>query len=252
MDERLILVLGYGAAFIATALWSGHRFWLRDRDKVVPIAQGSSALAVVLLAVGLALYGFQRGYWPFHTTYELLNVGLLGLLLASLLLLSPQQDGRLLLILLALSSLVAVYGLLAGGSAEPAALVYDSGWWTAYVTLSAFGGSALVVAGVAAVVACSRNDENLAREKVVARRALAWGLLALSAGLASGTWWFHCLSGRYWGDARWASVVVAGLLGAAAWHVRQEWLGRGWRSALVGVILSLIGGYVLLGVGHVG
>jgi len=177
---------------------------------------------------------------------------LLGLVLASLTLLLPRRDRLLLLILSALSSLVAVYGLLASGEAEPATLVYDSGWWAAYVTLSAFGGGALMVAGVAAIAAWDRGGEEHVREKVVARRALAWGLLASSAGLVSGMWWFHRLSGRYWGDARWAGVAVAWLVAMAAWHGHEEWLGRGWRSALVGATLGLAGGYVLLGLGVVG
>ena len=148
-----------------------------------------------------------------------------------------------------LSSSVAVYGLLRGGGTHPALLVYDSGWRAAYVTLSAFGGGALVLAGIAAILALGRESESRAREKVVAGRALAWGVLTLSTGLASGVWWFHRLSGRYWGDARWAGVTVAWLVTMAAWHGREEWLGRGWRSALVGLALGLAGGYTLLGLG---
>lgn len=252
VGDHLVFGLGYGAVFIATALWAGHHFWLHGRNKVALAARGSSALAAMLLVVGLALYSLRVGYWPFHTAYELLTVGLLGLVLASLTLLLPQRDGFLLLILSGLSSLAAVYALLAGGGAEPATLVYDSGWQAAYATLSGFGGSGLVVAGVAAVVACGRQSENLIKEKAVTRRALAWGLLALSAGLASGAWWFYRLSGRYWGDARWAGVLVAWLVTMAAWHGRGEWPGRGRRSALIGVVLGLAGGYTLLGLGGVG
>jgi hypothetical protein len=252
MSDRLVFGLGYGAVLVATALWVGHRFRLRGRDRVALTARGSSVLAAMLLVVGLVMYSLRVGYWPFHTAYELLTVGLLGLVLASLTLLLPRRDGLLLLILSALSSLVAVYGLLAGGETEPATLVYDSGWWAAYVTLSAFGGGTLMVAGAAAIASRGRGGEDQIREKVVARRALAWGLLALSAGLVSGMWWFHRLSGRYWGDARWAGVAVAWLVTMAAWHGHEEWLGRGWRSALVGAALGLAGGYVLLGLGVVG
>jgi hypothetical protein len=84
---------------------------------------------------------------------------------------------------------------------------------------------------------------------VLARRALAWGLLAAGAGLASGTWWFQRISGRYWGDARWLILVVAGLMAGAAWQLRGEWLAGGWRSAVVGVLLAACGGFVVLGVG---
>ncbi len=247
VDDRLILTLGYGAVFVSTVLWAGHRFWPGDRDQVILAARGSNVLAVLLLGGGLALYGFQVGYWPFHTVYELSNVGLLGLQLVLLMLLSPRRDRLFLMILSALSSLVAVYGLWVGGSARPATFVYDSGWWTAYVALSGFGGGAMVATGVVAVAGHSWKGET--SEGAVTQRALSWGLLTLSTGLASGAWWFYRLSGRYWGDARWAGVVVVGLLGAAAWHGRREWLGQGWRSVLVGIILGLAGGYVLLGLG---
>lgn len=252
MSDRLVFGLGYGAVFVATALWTGYRFRLRDRDKVALAARGSSVLAAMLLVVGLALYSLRVGYWPFHTAYESLIAGLLGLVLASLTLPLPQRDGLLLLTLSALSSLLAVLGLLAGGRAEPATLVYDSGWWAAYVTLSVAGGGALMVAGAAAVIAWRQESEDLVREKMVARRALSWGLLALGAGLASGSWWFHRMSGRYWGDARWVGLVLSWLVTAAAWHGREEWLGRGWRSALVGVALGLAGGNALLGLGVAG
>jgi hypothetical protein len=247
VDDRLILILGYGTVFVSTALWTGHRFWPGDRDLVALAARGSNVLAVLLLSGGLMLYGFQVGYWPLHTAYELLNIGLLGLLLALLMLLSPQHHGLFLVILSALSSLVAVYGLWVGGSARPATFVYDSGWWTAYVALSSFGGGAMVVSGVAAVAGHSRRSET--SEGAATQRALTWSLLTLSTGLASGAWWFYRLSGRYWGDVRWAGIVVVGLLGAAVWHGRRKWLGRGWRSVLVGIILGLAGGYVLLGLG---
>jgi hypothetical protein len=250
--DRLALGLGYGAVFVATALWTGHCFWLRDRGRVALAARGSSVLAAALLIVGLALYGLRVGYWPFHTVYELSTVGLLGLVLTYLTLLPPRRDGLLLFVLSSLSSLLAVYGLLIGGGTETATLVYDNGWWAAYVTLSAFGGGALVVASVTAVAACGRENERPAREEIVARRALAWAVLALSAGLVTGMWWSHRLSGRYWGDVRWAGVVVVWLVTMAAWHGCEEWLGRGWRSVLAGVALGLAGGYVLLGVGGVG
>ena len=252
MGDRLAFFLGYGALFVAASLWIAHRFLLRDQEKVALAAQGGGALAAILLGLGLALRGFRVGYWPFHTAHELLAVGLLGLLLASLTLLLPRRDGLLLLILSALSSLLAVYGLLVGGDTDPAILVYDSGWWIAYVILCGFGGGALVVTSVAVVVVHSGKSEELVRGGVVARRALAWGLLALSAGLASGAWWFQRLSGRFWGDARWMGVVVAWLLTMAVWHGHREWPGQGWRSALMGVILGLAGGYVLLGLGGVG
>jgi len=248
MGDRLILTLGYGTVFISTALWVGHHFWFHDR-RMARAAWGSGMLAVLLLAGGVVAYGFRVGYRPFHTAYELLNVGLLGLLSVSLAFLSPRRDGRLLTILSVVASLVAAYGLWASGPAVPAIFVYDSGWWAAYAILSSFGGGATVVTGAASVAACRRRGQDSRGEDIVAQRALAWGLLTLSAGLASGMWWFHRLSGRYWGDARWARVAIVGLLAAAAWHVRQEWLGRGWRSALVGAILGLSGGYVLLGLG---
>lgn len=247
MVDRLVFGLGCGALFVASASWGGY--CLRRRDRLALAARGSSALAAILLAVGLGLYGFRVGYWPCHTVYETLTIGLLGLVLASLTLLPARRDGLLGLVLTVLASLLAVYGGLVGGQAAPASLVYDSGWWVVYVALDAFGGGALVVAGVAVVVAHGRKGERPVRERAVARRALAWGLLALSAGLASGAWWFHRLSGRYWGDARWAGAFVAWLLTAAAWHGREQWLGRGWRSALAGVWLGLLGGYVLLGLG---
>jgi hypothetical protein len=114
MGDRLAFFLGYGALFVAASLWIAHRFLLRDQEKVALAAQGGSALAAILLGLGLALRGFRVGYWPFHTAHELLAVGLLGLLLASLTLLLPRRDGLLLLILSALSSLLAVYGLLVG------------------------------------------------------------------------------------------------------------------------------------------
>lgn len=249
MDSRLMMLLGYGAVFAATVLWIGHHLWFRGRPLITLAAQGSSVLAVLLLTGGLVLYGVKVGYWPFYTAYEMLHVGLLGLLLASLTLLSLRRDGHLLSLMSVGASLVAAYGLVTGRSAVPASLVYDSGWWKAYVALSSFGGGAMLVAGVAAIVDRDRNGECFGR--VVAQRALAWASLTVSAGLASGAWGLHRLSGRYWGDARWASVVVAGLLGVAAWHGRREWHGRSWRSVVVGIILCLVGGYVVLGMGGV-
>ncbi len=251
MGDRLVFILSYGAVFIATALWAVRQWWLRGRDEIAPAARGISASAVALLAVGLVLYGLRVGYWPFHTAYELLTVGLLGLTLACVVLL-PQRDGLAVLILSGLASLMAVCGLLIGAQAESAALVFDSGWQAAYVTLSAFGGGALMVAGVAIVVVCGRAGQDGVEGRVTAQRALAWGLLALSAGLACGAWWFHRLSGRYWGDARWVGVAVSWLVTMAAWHVRRGWLKRGWRSAWAGVILGLAGGYVVSGLGGVG
>lgn len=253
MGDRLLFGLGYGALFVATMLWAGHRFRrLRGRNRMATLARGCSLLAALLLAMGLVLYGLRVGYWPFHTDYELLSVGLLGLVSAQWALLSPHQDGLIWLVLSTLSSLAAIYGLSVGSRVEPATFVHNSGWWVAYVVLSAFGGGGLVVAGTAAIVAPSRKCEGQFGEKAVTQRALAWGLLALSAGLASGTWWFQRLSGRYWGDARWIGLVVAWLLVMAAWHGRREWLGRGWRSALVGVVLGLVGVFVALGRGTAG
>ena len=247
VDSRLLLILGYGAVFVSTAVWAGHCFWLHERARWTLIARGSSAVSVLLVAVGLAVYGLRMGYGPFHTSYELLNVGLLGLLFAALTLLSKQRDGLLMVFSSILATLTAVYGLVLGGLAGQATLTIDSIWWTAYVILSGFGGGAMVVAGVVALA--DGREKGEAIERAVTQRALPWCLLALSTGLAAGAWWFHRLSGRYWGDTRWAGMVVIVLLGTTAWHVRQIWMGRGWRSILVGAVLILAGGYVVLGVG---
>jgi hypothetical protein len=247
MDSHLILVLGYGAVFVSTMAWAGHCFWLREGAPLGRIARAIGGLSALLLAVGLAAHGFQAGYWPFHTSFEVLNVGLLGLLLAALTLLSTQRHGLLLALSSLLASLVAVYGLVSGGLAGKATWAVDSFWRSAYVILSAFGGGAMGVTGVAALAGGRERGEDSAL--AVTQRALAWSLLALSAGLATGAWWFHRLLGRYWGDGRWAGMVVVVLLGAAAWHARQVWMGRGWRSILVGVVLVLAGGYVVLGIG---
>ena len=151
MDSRLLLILGYGAVFVSTAVWAGHCFWFRERARWTLIARGSSAVSVLLVAVGLAVYGLRMGYGPFHTSYELLNVGLLGLLFAALTLLSKQRDGLLMVSASILATLTAVYGLVLGGLAGQATLAIDSIWWTAYVVLSGFGGGAMVVAGIVAL-----------------------------------------------------------------------------------------------------
>ncbi len=239
MADRAALGLGCGALCLAAALWAVYG--LRRREGLARAARGSSVLAALLLAAGLALYGWRVGYWPFYTPYERLTVGLLGLVLAWLTLRLPG-DGRLELALACLASLLGIYGLWSGRLAGPAALVYGSGWWLAYVALSAFGGGALVVAGGAVIAG---RDQNLSG--AVAQRALAWGWLALSAGLACGAWWFHRLAGRYWGDARWAGVAIVWLLTAAVWHARGWWVGRNWRVIPVGAALALLGGYLLLG-----
>jgi hypothetical protein len=244
VGDQLVSALGYGALFVETALWILHSFAFQDKEEVALAARGAGALAAVLLTVGLALRGLQVGYWPFHTAFELLVVGLLGLVLASLALLSARRHRPALLVLSTLASLVAVYALLVGRGAEPAILVHDSVWRIAYAALGGLGGGAVVVTGVAGFVLMRAEDGRAATE-----RALAWGLLALSTGLASGAWWFQRLSGRYWGDARWASVVVVWLLTIAAWHGRREWLGRGWRAVVTGIVLGLAGSYVVLGFG---
>ena len=215
MGDRLAFVLGYGALFVVTALWIVHQFLPRDQDKGILAARGGSVLATVSLGLGLVLRGFRVGYWPFHTAYELSTVGLLGLVLASFLSLLPHRNGILSLTLSVLSSLLALYGLLSGTAADSATLVLDSGWWAAYVVLCGFGGGLLTVAGVAGAVA-----HNSKGKEWVGERALAWSLLALSAGLASGAWWFERLSGHYWGDARWGATVAVWLLTMAAWHGR--------------------------------
>jgi hypothetical protein len=161
--------------------------------------------------------------------------------------LSPRHDRFLLLLLPVMSLLAALYSLLAGSGSAPATLAYGGGWRTAYAILCGFGGGSLAVAGVAAAVAFGRKGMAL-----VGERALTWGLLSLSAGLASGMWWFQRLWGRSWGDVRWVGIVVAWLVTVAAWHVREEWSGQGWRSTLVGVILGLAGSYIVLGLGSVG
>ena len=245
MNAPLILCLGYSAVFVSAALWIVHYFWLRDRGKLPLAARGSSALAIFLLLGGLAAYGFRVGYWPFHTNYELLNVGLAALLLAMLTLLSPRRDGFLLMLLSAGASLIAVYGAMIGIKTGAAVLGHDSWWRAAYVLLSAFGGGALLVTGAAALAAWGRKPGS--GEKIAAQRALPWALLALSVGMACGAWYFQRLLGRYWGDARWMGVLVVGLLTAAMWHLRGKWLERGWRLALVGLILCAAGGYVVLG-----
>jgi len=242
--DRLLLSLAYGVLFAQTTFWAAHQLLFPDREKVILAARGSGALAAVLLAAGLALRGLRVGYWPFHTAHEWLVVGLIGLALAPLALLLPRQHRLASLTLSSLSSLAAVYALLAGDGAAPAIHAPASGWQVAYVTFCGFGGGAVVVAGVASV-AFRRAGQG----QRVEERALAWGLLTLSAGLASGAWWFQRLSGRYWGDARWAGMVVVWLVTLAAWHGRGEWMGRGWRSALGGAALALAGGYVVLGLG---
>ncbi|UCC64630.1 MAG: hypothetical protein JSV36_06170 [Anaerolineae bacterium] len=242
--DGLILSLAYGALFAQTAFWAAHQLLFPNREKVILAARGSGALAAVLLAAGLALRGLKVGYWPFHTAYEWLVAGLVGLALAPLVLLSPRHHRPASLALSCLSSLAAVYALLVGNGAVPAIHAPVSGWQVAYVTSCGFGGGAAVVAGVASVA-----FRHAGQGQRIEERALAWSLLTLSVGLASGAWWFQRLSGRYWGDARWAGMVVVWLLTWAAWHGRGERVGRGWRSALVGVTLALAGGYVVLGLG---
>lgn len=245
MDSRVILSLGDGLLCIAAALWVGHRFWFRGDSRVPLAAWWGSGLAILTLVAGLIWYASQAGYWPFHTAYELLHAGLGGLLLVSFSLLAPQRDERLLLVLAVLASLLALYGLWLGRSANLAAFVLDGGWRIVYMILSSLGSGAVIVTGAAAIAA-HKESENWPREKYVVRRALAWGLLLTNVGLASGAWWFQRLSGRYWGDARWTAVAVMSLLGIAAWQSCEDWLGQGWRSILAGVILGLAGLWVIL------
>lgn len=250
MDSRFVLILAYAFVWLAAALRVVGRFGRRRGEALDLAAVGSSVLAVLFLAAGLVWRALERGFWPVHTASERLNVGLLGFLLASLALLSRRRARRVWLIVLLAASLAAVGGLWLAGAAESAAPVYEGGWWLAYVGLSALGGGALLVTGLTAVVG-AKSPEGEASHGLgeVTRRALAWGLLTLSAGLASGAWWFQRVLGSYWGDARWLGLAAVGLVAGAAWQLRGEWLRGGWRSALTGALLVICGGFVVLGLG---
>ncbi|MFZ5918898.1 MAG: hypothetical protein ACOYZ7_18325 [Chloroflexota bacterium] len=248
MSSLVIFWPAYGMVWVGTVLWVGHGLWPRRRLALAPFARWSGGVAMVLLLVALGWHGYQAGRWPLFSPFEQLNLSLCALLLMSWGMVSPRLDGRLALALSVLASALAAGALRMAGAAAPTIRAPAAGWWAASVILNDLGAAAMVVAGLAWLLA-QRPADGWAKRALSARQALSWGVLAAAVGLACGVWWFQRLQGRYWGDNRWAVVLIAGLVSGAVWQASGMWQARGWRSAAIGLLLTVAGGCVLWGVG---
>ena len=219
----------------------------KNPAKFARISLSLTALATLLLAVGVVSRGIAAQRAPWGNMYEYAIAGTLAVLLVYLLM-SRKQD------LSGIAVFVLMPSLLSLGLAQTVLYIpvadlvpaLKSGWLVIHVasTIIAGGGFSLGFAFAVGQLVAAKGKSKLAKRlpdeaqlELLSYRVSAWGFAVWTFAVLAGAIWAEEAWGRFWGwDPKETWALITWIAYAAYLHARVTVGWRGGKAAAIAIV----------------
>ena len=251
MDTALISNLAILSSSVALTFATFFSFikltGSKNPAKFARISLSLTALATLLLAVGVVTRGIAAQRAPWGNMYEYAIAGTLAVLLVYLLM-SRKQD------LSGIAVFVLMPSLLSLGLAQTVLYIpvadlvpaLKSGWLVIHVasTIIAGGGFSLGFAFAVGQLVAAKGKSKLAKRlpdeaqlELLSYRVSAWGFAVWTFAVLAGAIWAEEAWGRFWGwDPKETWALITWIAYAAYLHARVTVGWRGGKAAAIAIV----------------
>ena len=251
MDTALISNLAILSSSVALTFATFFSFikltGSKNPAKFARISLSLTALATLLLAVGVVSRGIAAQRAPWGNMYEYAIAGTLAVLLVYLLM-SRKQD------LSGIAVFVLMPSLLSLGLAQTVLYIpvadlvpaLKSGWLVIHVasTIIAGGGFSLGFAFAVGQLVAAKGKSKLAKRlpdeaqlELLSYRVSAWGFAVWTFAVLAGAIWAEEAWGRFWGwDPKETWALITWIAYAAYLHARVTVGWRGGKAAAIAIV----------------